>query len=165
LSSSNPETSGGCQCGAVRYHAVLDPQSAHVCYCRMCQKAAGGPFAALVHADNATLVWTRGTPGEFMSSELAARGFCAACGTPLYYRSPDAPYINLTIGSLDDPTLALPLRQMGLEGRWPGVDHLATLPDTGATEEDMADEAPRIAASNRQHPDHDTAAWPLEREG
>ncbi len=41
------------------------------------------------------------------------------------------------------------------------MDGLLDLPDLGATEDDMAEEAPLIAASNRQHPDHDTQVWPL----
>jgi hypothetical protein len=39
---------GGCQCGAVRYALTAMPEGAHFCHCRMCQKAVGGPFAALV---------------------------------------------------------------------------------------------------------------------
>ena len=30
---------GGCQCGAVRYRATAMLDNAHVCHCRMCQKA------------------------------------------------------------------------------------------------------------------------------
>ncbi len=141
-----------------RAHALLD--NAHVCHCRMCQKSVGGPFAALVAAPLDAFEWTRGTPAEFASSALAARGFCAACGTPLYYRGEGSAHLGLTIGSLDDPGLAPPIRQVGMEGRWPVIDALATLADDGATETDMVEEAPRIRASNRQHPDHDTALWP-----
>jgi hypothetical protein len=38
---------GGRQCGAVRYALSALPEDAHFCHCRMCQKAVGGPFAAL----------------------------------------------------------------------------------------------------------------------
>jgi hypothetical protein len=37
---------GGCQCGEVRYRAEGPRDRASVCYCRMCQKASGGPFMA-----------------------------------------------------------------------------------------------------------------------
>lgn len=158
------EASGGCQCGAVRYRTSALLDNAHVCHCRMCQKAVGGPFAALVGAPIDAFAWTRGAPAEFASSALAVRGFCAACGTPLYYRGEGSAHIGLTIGSLDNPALAPPARQVGMEGRWGVIDTLATLPGEGTTEEDMAEEAPRIRASNRQHPDHDTAVWPVEEE-
>lgn len=93
---------GGCQCGAVRYRATAMLDNAHLCHCRMCQKATGGLFAALVAAPNDALSWTRGTPATFRSSAHVDRGFCAACGTPLFYRG-DTGRTNLTIGSLDDP--------------------------------------------------------------
>jgi hypothetical protein len=152
---------GGCQCGAVRYASGQLLDNAHICHCRMCQKAVGNFFAALVGAPNDRLVWTRGTPSVFASSDLAERGFCARCGTPLFYRSTGGTRTGLTIGSLDDPALAPPRVQVGMEGRYGFMDGLLHLPDEGTTEEDMAEEAPKIRASNHQHPDHDTDDWPL----
>jgi len=155
-----PVATGGCQCGAVRYAMYVAPQNAHVCHCRMCQKAVGNFFAALVGAPNDRLVWTRGEPATFHSSDLAERGFCAQCGTPLFYRSVSGTRTGLTIGSLDDPNVAPPQVQVGMEGRHAFLDGLAALPDNGATENDMVEEAPVIRASNHQHPDHDTEQWP-----
>jgi hypothetical protein len=151
---------GGCQCGAVRYRSTALLDNAHICHCRMCQKAVGNLFAALVGAPNDALVWTRGTPAVFASSDAADRGFCASCGTPLFYRGKDSPRTGLTIGSLDDPSLAPPAVQVGMEGRLPVMDGLCTLPDLGTTENEMPEEAATIAATNHQHPDHDTETWP-----
>lgn len=151
---------GGCQCGAVRYRATAMLDNAHVCHCRMCQKQVGGPFAALVAAPNDALAFTRGEPGRFRSSDFAERGFCRACGTPLFYRSVSGTRTNLTMGSLDDPGHFPPKVQVGMEGKLPWCDALPGLPDSGTTEQDMVEEAPAIAASNRQHPDHDTTVWP-----
>ena len=39
---------GGCQCGAVRYAITTPFENPHICHCRMCQKAFGNYFAALV---------------------------------------------------------------------------------------------------------------------
>src|SRR5690554_6087573 len=63
------EVSGGCQCGAVRYHASQMLDNSHLCHCRMCQKAVGNIFAALVAAPDEKLVWTRGEPSVWRSSE------------------------------------------------------------------------------------------------
>jgi hypothetical protein len=150
---------GGCQCGAVRYRSSQLMDNAHLCHCRMCQKAVGNFFAALVGAPNDTLVWTRGEPAAFASSDLAERGFCAKCGTPLFYRSIGGTRTGLTIGSLDDPTLAPPQVQVGMEARYAFIDDLATLPNYGTTAQSMSEKAPKIAASNHQHPDHDTETW------
>jgi hypothetical protein len=152
--------SGGCQCGAVRFHAARRVLKAHVCHCRMCQKAVGNLFATLVPVASADLRWTRGAPAEFFSSDHVTRGFCAACGTPLYYGY-DGGY-SLTIGAFDTPKRIKLRHESGMEGRLPQVDQLGHIPDIGATEDDMGDEAVRIAASNRQHPDHDTEVWPLK---
>ena len=38
---------GGCNCGAVRYRAEAPLTNAHICHCRMCQKAAGNYFLPL----------------------------------------------------------------------------------------------------------------------
>lgn len=147
---------GGCQCGAVRYRATAMLDNSHLCHCRMCQKAVGGLFAALVAAPDDALEWTRGAPSVFLSSEHVERGFCAACGTPLFYRGMDSGRTNLTIGSLDDPAAFPPTGQVGSEGRMPWFADLHALHDYGATDEGgRAESAAKIAASNRQHPDHD----------
>jgi hypothetical protein len=109
---------GGCQCGAVRYALRADLDSAHVCHCRMCQRATGGLFAALVGAPKDKIKWTKGEPRYFESSNLATRGFCPACGTPLTfaYNDPKA-RLYVTIGSLDSPEATPPANQYGIESR------------------------------------------------
>lgn len=152
---------GGCQCGAVRYRTDVMFDNAHLCHCRMCQKAVGNLFAALVAAPNDHLVWTRGTPSVFRSSDLAERGFCAACGTPLFYNSLHNDRINLTIGSLDDPDAFPPGGHTGTESRMPWFGELAELEDGGATGAGGNEAwAEAIRRSNHQHPDHDTDHWP-----
>jgi hypothetical protein len=154
------DRSGGCQCGAVRFHATELLDNPHICYCRMCQKAAGNLFASLVGVGHEHLTWTRGEPAEFKSSDHVARGFCRDCGTPLYYRTVGGPHVSLTIGAFDDPASIPVLYQMGMEGKHPSLKNLDGVEDVGTTEEGMADQVSSIRASNRQHPDHDTATWP-----
>jgi hypothetical protein len=127
--------SGGCQCGAVRYALYVPPQHSHVCHCRMCQRATGGLFAALAGAPRGDFAWTRGTPALYASSNVAQRGFCANCGTPLSfaYDRPEAP-VYVTIGSLDDPGDAPIGHQYGIESRLPWVQFCEQVPaePTGA---------------------------------
>ena len=67
------------------------------------------------------LQWTEGQPAFFASSNLATRGFCRDCGTPLTfsYNTPEA-RIYVTIGSMDDPARAEIEVQYGVESkiRW-----------------------------------------------
>lgn len=153
--------SGGCQCGAVRYRFDQKPRGAHICHCRMCQKAFGGFYAALVGGPADTFSVTRGTLALFKSSDPVERGFCAACGTPLTFRYLDGTNVSVSIGSLDHPEAFPPIDQHGVESRLPYVNGLGNLPDRPPTEMEHAESASAIAASNHQHPDHDTATWPL----
>lgn len=113
-----PAVTGGCQCGAVRYALYVPPENAHVCHCRMCQRATGGLFAALAGAPKSAFAWTRGEPAMFASSNLAKRGYCRDCGTPLSfsYDLPEARFY-VTIGSMDDPEAAPIVKQFGVESR------------------------------------------------
>ena len=45
---NRPIYTGGCQCGAVRFRVEGALGDASVCHCRMCQKAFGNFYAALV---------------------------------------------------------------------------------------------------------------------
>jgi hypothetical protein len=140
---------GGCQCGAVRYAFDIEPHDPHICHCRMCQRAMGSFFAPLVSLPAGELRWTAGKPALYRSSNLAKRGFCPACGTPLTFRYLDKDRISVTIGSLDRPERVRPEQQYGIEGRMPWFDKLAELPGT-RTEDDL-----QAALIPAQHPDHD----------
>ena len=124
-----PVATGGCQCGAVRYALYVAPQNSHVCHCRMCQRATGGLFAALAGAPKSEFAWTKGEPGVFASSNLATRAYCRDCGTPLSfsYNLPEARFY-VTIGSLDDPSLAPIAHQFGTESRIPWVKFCEDVP-------------------------------------
>lgn len=124
------KATGGCQCGKVRYAMYVTPERAHACHCRMCQRAVGGAFALLAGAPKAEFEWTAGTPGVFESSNLAKRGFCRDCGTPLSFSyNLENAHFYVTIGSLDDPG-AVPIeRQFGIESRWPWVKFCEGVPE------------------------------------
>jgi hypothetical protein len=145
--------SGGCQCGAVRFTAGKLGRPS-ICHCRMCQKAFGSFFSALVTADQAHLDWTRGQAAWFRSSNKVHRGFCGRCGTPLAYRHPGG--IELAIGAFDQPGKLEPRIQVNHAARLPWIDHLFEKP---ALESEAA-EAFFASIESYQHPDHDTARWP-----
>ncbi len=158
MASETLSISGGCQCGAVRYRVNAPLGRASICHCRMCQKAFGNLGAPLVAAPFAHFVWTRGKPSEFRSSVPVARGFCAACGTPLYMHEDGDTNIELAICTLDDPNLAWPVENVGIEGKVAWFDTLNALP-TDTTEHNNPLAATGRYAT-RQHPDHDTEHWP-----
>ncbi|MEQ4575297.1 MAG: GFA family protein [Gammaproteobacteria bacterium] len=151
------EYSGGCQCGAVRFHARGTLDHASICHCRMCQKAFGAYYAPLVSVRGAEFAWTRGEPKRFASSNLVKRGFCAECGTSLTYEAPDG--MAIAAGAFDQPERLPPTLQYGLEAKLPFVDTLHALPGTRTEQDVEATEFLARLVSN-QHPDHDTQRWP-----
>lgn len=151
---------GGCQCGAVRYALDQEPQNVHVCHCRMCQKAVGGPFAVICPVEKTHFRVTRGEISYFWSSDIARRGFCRDCGTPLLFDYPHAGDIGILAGTFDQPDAVPPVIQYGNESRVSWYGGLASLPGNEPTYADDPQMLHRIASTNHQHPDHDTADWP-----
>jgi len=156
---SNAESgpySGGCQCGAVRFTVASFGRSS-ICHCRMCQKAFGGIGGILVTAHG--LTWTRGAPKTFQSSNVAERGFCESCGTPLTFAGRG--FIDVAVCALDDPSVAPPTVQLAGESRVAWADDLPHLPGRPESE---AEKAAAVYASviSNQHPDRDTNRWPPE---
>ena len=131
--SVTPVMTGGCQCGAVRYALHAQPEGSF-CHCRMCQRAVGGPFAALTCLAQADFEWTKGAAKTYASSSIATRGFCADCGTPLTFAYNTGGSINVTVGSLDEPERANVVEHFGVESRLSWLKMCDGLPEqaTGA---------------------------------
>lgn len=145
-----PIMTGGCQCGAIRYALYQAPVST-LCHCRMCQKAVGGPFAALCKVPLSHFAWTRGSPPSFRSSSAAERHFCPACGTPLSFHYLEGDAIEVTSGSLDQPEQVPIVANFGAASRLSWIARLlpGAVPDTPPA---------NPALISRQHPDCDTPA-------
>lgn len=75
---------GACLCGAVTITAA-EHDKISVCHCGMCRRWGGGPMLA-VHCGNDVQISGTEHITAFRSSEWAERGFCAKCGTHLFYR-------------------------------------------------------------------------------
>jgi hypothetical protein len=151
--------SGGCQCGAVRFAVNGLLGRAGICHCRMCQKAFGNFGAALVTVPAAALVWTRGQPAAFRSSAIVTRGFCAACGTPLFMREDGDLNYELAIGAFDDPNCVGSLtEQSGIESMVAWFAEMAALPRQTTADDRSPEDLERL--KSLQHPDHDTDHWP-----
>ncbi len=129
---------GGCQCGSVRYSVEVSDDDAYLCHCRMCQRATGGVFAALKQVPRAAVAWTTREPDRRASSEIAVRGFCAVCGTPLTYEGHGSDQLDLTVGSFDDAGRLSPVGHFGVESRHEGWRDTRDLPDK------RTDELPNI---------------------
>lgn len=149
-------STGGCQCGAVRFRVEGDLGEASICHCRMCQKATGGLFGPYVGAPFDTVTWTRGQPSYFQSSNKVRRGFCRDCGTPLTFEYGEG-NISFALGTMDRPRAVHLTEQLASPERIADFEALANLPEHPTDE-------PRAAAHlagiiSFQHPDNDTTDW------
>jgi hypothetical protein len=126
---------GGCQCGAKRYRAMIADDDAYLCHCRMCQHATGGVSIAFKNVPKADVEWTSGPPDYYASSPIARRGYCAACGTPLSFEFPDGDNVDLTVGSFDEPGRFRPTQHFGVESMHRQWLDTAGLPEYRADED------------------------------
>ena len=92
---------GACLCGAVRLSVT--PKNHHVgaCHCSMCRTWGGGPLMCVECEADANFSGA-GDVSVFSSSDWAERGFCATCGTHLYYRLKLDGHYAIPIGLLED---------------------------------------------------------------
>ena len=92
------------------------------------------------------------------SSSKVRRGFCGDCGTPLTYEF-EGNAAEIAICTLDDPSVAAPVIQVGLESRIPWCEGLDRLPTRTPQDAAKVDAIFKELVSC-QHPDRDTQNWP-----
>lgn len=108
---------GGCLCGALRYEATASESENWYCHCRMCQKATGSVVSTSAIIKKDQLRMLKGIPKFYQSSATIERGFCANCGSPMFFRPIKEDWVSILSGTLDDPELAPPEGHYGVESR------------------------------------------------
>ena len=93
------QRTGRCLCGAVRFRATPEPH-VEACHCGMCRRWGGGPF--MVVNCGPEVAFDGGQVTRHRSSDWAERGFCAACGTHLFYYYVTQPNYSMPVGLFDD---------------------------------------------------------------
>jgi hypothetical protein len=80
---------GSCLCGKLGVTAQLPTLWVAHCHCTLCQKNAGAAFVTWAGFKESETVIddAAGTLRWFSATENAFRGFCAACGTTLFFKS------------------------------------------------------------------------------
>lgn len=96
--------SGGCLCGAVRYKARGKLRGVVNCHCGQCRRWHGH-VAAYTNAALADFSLTGARHLKwYRSSKIARRGFCAKCGSSLFWQRHGGATIGIAAGTLDSPT-------------------------------------------------------------
>jgi hypothetical protein len=107
--SMDKNYTGGCACGAIRYEISDEPLASTDCQCRDCQHTSGtghGSYLTFPSRRNVTL---NGNASHWEmtadSGNVKTRGFCPACGSPVYVTFAAAPdFFTVHAASLDDPS-------------------------------------------------------------
>jgi hypothetical protein len=84
---------GQCLCGAVRFTAQFPSRWVAHCHCTRCQRAHGAAFVTWVGVD-ASRVSVQNPDNSlrwFSTAGGGDRGFCAVCGSSLFFRSGNWP--------------------------------------------------------------------------
>jgi hypothetical protein len=124
---------GGCACGRIRFTAQVDSDDAYLCHCRMCQRATGSVSIAFMTLPKAEVTWSR-EPDWYVSSAIAHRPFCNACGASLGFAYPDSEKMDLTVASFDDPARFKPRHHFGAESMHRAWLDTSGLPETRSNE-------------------------------
>ena len=113
---------GGCLCGGVRYQVSGPVRNLCFCHCASCRRASGAPMVPWGTFVRENFRLSRGSLTEYRSSPAVTRGFCPACGTSLTYRhEARARDIDVTLATLDDPTLLAPQVHVWVGDKLPWV--------------------------------------------
>lgn len=95
---------GGCLCGAVRF-TTRDPLRGVVyCHCSQCRRQTGHFYAATNVSDGDLEVEGADRLTWYRASDFARRGFCATCGSALFWKRDGADDISIMAGSFDAPS-------------------------------------------------------------
>jgi len=109
---------GSCLCGAVRYRIRAQLSALQVCYCGMCRKAQGTPFATNIPVLQSDFELLSGAAAlrEYQSSPGKLRVFCGTCGSPIYSRRAGLDVLRVRAGLIEQP-LADELIHCHVEGK------------------------------------------------
>ena len=101
----NPaRATGRCHCGAVRFEVRGPLRDVLICHCSDCRRHHGHASAHTRCApEHLEMLEARGLKW-YETSAAGSRGFCAECGSVLFYQRRGAPGIAINAGVLDTPT-------------------------------------------------------------
>jgi hypothetical protein len=95
---------GSCLCGAVTFEVSGELPAPDACHCRNCRKQSGHFFASTDVPKSSLRVEGEGRVGWYQSSEKVRRGFCATCGSTLFWDPIFRDWIGVAMGAFDTPT-------------------------------------------------------------
>lgn len=129
------ECSGGCLCGAVRYHAAGQLLRFSLCHCGRCRKASGSANTSNIMLTQGTVEWTQGEDllrrYKVPEAERYSTCFCGICGSPLPRLVTQTGMVAVPAGSLDEDPGLMPQAHIFWDSRAEWLTPQADLPKHG----------------------------------
>ena len=95
---------GSCLCGAVRFEVEGELEGPDACHCTQCRRQSGHYFASTNVPRDALRIEGGENVTWFRSSEKVRRGFCATCGSVLFWDPIGRDITSVAMGAFDKPT-------------------------------------------------------------
>jgi hypothetical protein len=95
---------GSCLCGSVRFTVNETPGAPDACHCQQCRKQSGHYFASANVSKSALSVDGAENLTWYQSSAKVRRGFCAKCGSTLFWEPLARDWTSFAMGAIDGPS-------------------------------------------------------------
>ncbi|MGB8818888.1 MAG: GFA family protein [Rhizobiaceae bacterium] len=96
---------GQCSCGSVRITTRGALRPVIYCHCTQCRRQTGHFLASSACEDSEFDVEGKDNITWFQSSADASRGFCAICGSGLFWKNKTKSYTSIYAGLFDEPNM------------------------------------------------------------
>ncbi|TNJ41017.1 GFA family protein [Phaeobacter sp. B1627] len=93
---------GHCLCGSIQFETEATPKGVSMCHCGQCRRQSGGIWSSAYVQDEDLVI--RGPVRWFAASTHARRGFCADCGSFLFWKAQDEGTTSFALGAVSNPT-------------------------------------------------------------
>jgi hypothetical protein len=104
MSAAPLRATGGCLCGAVRYEVRGPLRPVVACHCTQCRRMTGHFLAATAAREGDFTITREVGLKWYRASQDARRGFCADCGSTLFWHGTGRDYVSIAAGSIDGAT-------------------------------------------------------------
>ena len=95
---------GSCLCGAISFTVAGALPMGSACHCTKCRKHTGHYEASVDVPRSAVAIEGGEHVTWYHSSEKVRRGFCAICGSSLFFDPVHRDWIGISLGVFDTPT-------------------------------------------------------------
>mgnify|MGYP001204868345 CR=1 FL=1 len=95
---------GSCLCGGVAFEVTGPMRPVIACHCTQCRKSTGHYFASTAAPAAMVRFLSEETLSWYRSSPEAERGFCARCGSSLFWRRVGSDTLSILAGAIDGAT-------------------------------------------------------------